>query len=79
MPRYHFPSVDGTKLVDPVGLELQNDEQAKRQAELIAKHVRADRRKTSPRRRGRRGRHRTSQRAGEAGKPHSMTPVASPN
>jgi hypothetical protein len=39
MPRYHFPIVDGTKLVDPVGLELQNEEQAKRQAKLIAKHV----------------------------------------
>jgi hypothetical protein len=39
MPRYHFPIVDGTKLVDPVGLELQNQEQAKRHAKLIAKHV----------------------------------------
>ncbi|MGM4987535.1 DUF6894 family protein [Tardiphaga sp. 215_C5_N2_1] len=39
MPKYYFPIVDGTKLVDPVGLELQNEEQAKRQAELIAKYV----------------------------------------
>lgn len=39
MPRYHFPIVDGTRLGDPVGIELQNDDQAKQQAVLIAKHV----------------------------------------
>lgn len=39
MPRYHFPIVDGTKLVDPVGLELLNQEQAKKHAEVIARHV----------------------------------------
>ena len=36
MPRFHFPIVDGTKLDDLIGVELRNEEQAKKQAELIA-------------------------------------------
>jgi hypothetical protein len=39
MPKFHFPIVDGTKLTDPVGLELRDLDQAKTQAELIARHI----------------------------------------
>lgn len=39
MPRFHFPIVDGTKLEDPVGIELRNSDHAKEQAELIARHI----------------------------------------
>lgn len=39
MPRFHFPIVDGTTLRDPVGIELKNDDEAKRHAESVAHHV----------------------------------------
>ena len=39
MPRFHFPIVDGTRLEDPVGIELTDNHAARQQAERIAKHV----------------------------------------
>ena len=39
MPKYHFPIVDGTKLPDPNGVTLRNDEEAKQHARLIARTV----------------------------------------
>ena len=39
MPKYHFPIVDGTKLPDPTGVSLRNDEEAKDHAQLIARTV----------------------------------------
>lgn len=39
MPRYHFPIVDGTKLIDPVGVELHGPQEAKKEAKLIAVHI----------------------------------------
>jgi hypothetical protein len=39
MPKYHFPIVDGTKLPDPTGVTLRDDEEAKQHARLIARTV----------------------------------------
>lgn len=39
MPRFHFPIVDGTRLDDPVGIELPNAEGARQHAENIARHL----------------------------------------
>jgi hypothetical protein len=39
MPRYHFPIVDGTRLEDPVGIDLKDDTEAGKHADAIARHV----------------------------------------
>lgn len=46
MPKFHFPIVDGVRLEDPAGLELANEDQAKKQAESIARHIALTNRKT---------------------------------
>jgi len=39
MPRFYFPIIDGTKLEDPVGVELPNTDGARQHAENIARHL----------------------------------------
>ena len=39
MPKFHFPIVDGTRLDDPVGVELPNKARAAEHAETIARHM----------------------------------------
>lgn len=39
MPRYFFPIIDGHKLPDKQGEVLDNDAQARDQAQLIARHI----------------------------------------
>lgn len=39
MPRYYFPIVDGVTLDDPVGIELDNDQKARLQADRIARQL----------------------------------------
>ena len=41
MPRFHFPIVNGQRLEDPVGIELDDNEAAQAQALNIARHVRS--------------------------------------
>ena len=42
MPKYHFEIIDGYRLEDPVGLDCQNDEQAKVVAHDIAHQIALD-------------------------------------
>jgi hypothetical protein len=39
MPKFHFPIVDGVTLPDPVGIDLENSDQAKSHAKNIARHI----------------------------------------
>jgi hypothetical protein len=39
MPKFHFPITDGTTLPDPTGIELKDDEAARKHAESIASEV----------------------------------------
>jgi hypothetical protein len=39
MPRYHFEIIDGFRLEDPVGLVCQNNQQAHRVADDIARQI----------------------------------------
>lgn len=43
MPKYHFPIVDGTKLEDPVGIELPDTAAARQHAERVAEYVESTR------------------------------------
>jgi hypothetical protein len=42
MPRYYFDLVDGSRLVDPSGLECRDDHDANAKAKIIAKHIEAE-------------------------------------
>ena len=42
MPKYHFEIVDGFRLEDPVGVDCQNDAQAKTVAQDIARQIAID-------------------------------------
>lgn len=39
MPKFYFPIIDGTKLDDPVGIDLPDHEAARKHADLIALHM----------------------------------------
>lgn len=39
MPRFHFPIVNGHRLEDPVGVDLPDDDAARKHAKTIARHV----------------------------------------
>jgi len=39
MPRFHFPIIDGTRLEDPVGIDLKDADHAKQHAESIARQM----------------------------------------
>jgi hypothetical protein len=42
MPKYYFDLVDGSRLVDPSGLECRDDHDANAKAKIIAKQIEAD-------------------------------------
>ena len=42
MPKFHFEIVDGHTLHDPSGMELPNDEAAKKVAREVAQHISID-------------------------------------
>lgn len=42
MPKYYFDLVDGTRSVDPAGLDCRDDHDANKKAEVIADQVAAD-------------------------------------
>lgn len=39
MPRFHFPIIDGTRLDDPLGIELPDAEEARKHAHRIASNM----------------------------------------
>jgi hypothetical protein len=42
MPKYYFDLVDGSRLVDPTGLECRDDHDANAKAKIIAKQIEVD-------------------------------------
>lgn len=42
MPIFHFDIADGVRLEDPVGLDCENEHDAKRTADLIARQIAMD-------------------------------------
>jgi hypothetical protein len=42
MPKYYFDLVDGSRLVDPTGLDCRDDQDANAKAQIIAKQIEAD-------------------------------------
>lgn len=42
MPKYYFDLVDGSRLVDPSGLDCRGDRDASAKAKLIARHIEAE-------------------------------------
>ena len=42
MPIFHFDIADGVRLEDPVGLDCQNENDAKKTADLIARQIAID-------------------------------------
>jgi hypothetical protein len=42
MPRYFFDVKNGHRLIDPSGVDCENDDHARRQAELIADQIAKD-------------------------------------
>jgi hypothetical protein len=42
MPKYYFELVDGSRLVDPTGLDYRDDGDATAKAKIIAKRIEAD-------------------------------------
>ena len=42
MPKYYFDLVDGSRLVDPSGLNCRDDRDANAKAKIIAKHIEAE-------------------------------------
>jgi hypothetical protein len=42
MPKYYFDLVDGSRLVDPTGLDCRDDHDANAKAEIIAKQIEMD-------------------------------------
>ena len=38
MPIFHFDIADGVRIEDPVGLDCRNENDAKKTADLIARH-----------------------------------------
>jgi hypothetical protein len=42
MPKYYFDLVDGSRLVDPSGLDCRDDHDANAKAEIIAKQIEVD-------------------------------------
>jgi hypothetical protein len=42
MPIFHFDIADGVRLEDPVGLDCQNEQDAKKTADLIARQIAID-------------------------------------
>jgi hypothetical protein len=49
MPKFHFEIIDGYIIKDPVGIDLNNRDQAKQLAHAIARQVQADAGSTSAR------------------------------
>ena len=42
MPIFHFDIADGVRLEDPVGLDCANESDARKTADLIARHIAID-------------------------------------
>jgi len=42
MPKYYFDLVDGSRLVDPSGLDCRDDHDANAKAKIIAKQIEVD-------------------------------------
>jgi hypothetical protein len=42
MPKYYFDLVDGSRLVDPPGLDCRDDHDANAKAKIIAKQIEED-------------------------------------
>jgi hypothetical protein len=42
MPLFHFDIADAVRLEDPVGLDCQNEQDAKKTADLIARQIAID-------------------------------------
>jgi hypothetical protein len=42
MPKYYFDLVDGSRLIDPTGLDCRDDHDANAKAKIIAKQIEAE-------------------------------------